>query len=77
VPERLRETDRREAVIREYEDDRSTAIAVDFGPDAGDVTVDIVDDTAIVVVGDEHFEFELPDDVDELSTNNGVLTITE
>jgi hypothetical protein len=75
VPERLREADRKEAVIREYEDDHTTAIAADFGPEAGDISTDIVGCTAIVVVGDDQFEFELPDDVREITTNNGVLTI--
>lgn len=75
VPDRLRETDRKQTVVREYETENTAAIAVDFGPETGDIDVDIVEDTAIVVVGDDHFEFELPDETCELQTNNGVLTI--
>lgn len=75
VPERLRETNRRNAVIRERADGHTAAIVVDFGPEAGDIAIDVVDDTAIVVVGDDHFEFELPDDAGDLSANNGVLTV--
>ena len=75
VPERLREVDQQEVIIREYEYDNTTTIAADFGPEASDVSLDIVDGTAIVVMSGEQFEFELPEDTDEIATNNGVLTI--
>lgn len=75
IPERLREVDRRDIVTGEYEYDGTTAVVVDFGPEAGDISVDIVDGTAIVVVSGEQFEFDLPDDADEVTTKNGVLTI--
>ena len=75
VPEELREIDREEAVVREYERDGAAAIAIDFGPEASDLSVDVVGDTAIVVAGVDQFEFELPDDVEEITTNNGVLTV--
>lgn len=75
IPERLREVDQQEAIIRKYEYDDATTITVDFGPEASDISVDIVDGTAIVVVDGEQFEFELSDDTDKIATKNGVLTI--
>ena len=75
IPERLQEVDKQEAIIREYGQNDTTTILVDFGPETGDISVDILGGTAIVVVNGEHFEFELPDDTDEITTNNGVLTI--
>ena len=75
VPEKLREIDREEAIVQEYERDGVAAIAIDFGPEASDLSVDVVGDTAIVVAGVDQFEFELPDDVEEITTSNGVLTV--
>lgn len=75
IPARLQEVDRQEAIIREYEHDNTTAITADFGSAASDISIDIVDETAIVVVSGEQFEFELPDDADEIAAKNGVLTI--
>lgn len=75
VPEQLQEVDQQGAIIREYEYDNTTAIAVDFGPETSNISVDIVDGTVIVVVSGEQFEFELPADTDEIATKNGVLTI--
>ena len=75
VPEELREIDREKAIVREYERDGVAAIAIDFGPEASDLSVDDVDGTVIVVAGADQFEFELPDDVEEITTNNGVLTV--
>lgn len=48
---------------------------MDFGPVAGKPTVDIVDDTAIVLVDDEQFEFDIPADADEVTVNDSILTI--
>ena len=75
VPERLRDVDQQDAIIREYEYDHATAIAVDFGPETNDISVDTIDETTIVVAGGEQFEFELPKDANGVTTNNGVLTI--
>ena len=58
---------------REYEDEQ--VIAVDFGPTGGKPSLDIVDDTAIVVVDDEQFEFDIPSDANEVTVNDGILTI--
>lgn len=57
---------------RDY--DGQKVIAVDFGPGV-DATVDVVGDTAIVVAGDQQFEFDLPPEATEVTTNDGVLLI--
>ncbi|EMA47214.1 DUF7127 family protein [Halococcus saccharolyticus] len=77
TPQELRTTDDRGTVVTEYEYDDGSLVAVDFGADRGDLAVDVLDDTAIVVASDEQFEFELPDEATEVAANNGVLTITE
>ncbi|MFC6718594.1 Hsp20/alpha crystallin family protein [Natrialbaceae archaeon GCM10025810] len=63
-------------LIRRYEYDDGSVLAIDLGigPEA---SVDVVDDTVIVVVEDEQYDFELPDDVDVAHTfiKNGVLTV--
>ena len=76
VPSTLRDVDGRGASIRTYEYDDGDVIAVDFGPSAS-VTVDVVGDTAIVVAGERHFEFELPAEARDVTSNNGVITISE
>jgi hypothetical protein len=48
---------------------------VDLGA-ATDATVDVVDDTAIVVGEDDQFELALPESDAEAFILNGVLTIT-
>ncbi|AEH36179.1 DUF7127 family protein [Halopiger xanaduensis] len=58
---------------REYEDEQ--VIAVDFGPSSGEPTLDVTENTAIVVVGDDQFEFEVPADATEVTVNDGILTI--
>lgn len=77
VPKQLRDADRHEAVVRTHEYDDASVIAVDFGTDAAEMTIDVLDETVIVVSGDRQFEFELPADADDVSINNGVLTITD
>lgn len=58
---------------RDYDD--GSIITVDFGPVAGEPSVDVVGGTAIVVVDGEQFEFDVPTDADEVSVNGGILTI--
>lgn len=58
---------------QEYEDEN--VIAVDFGPGV-DATLDVVGDTA-VVAGDRQFEFDIPADATEVTTNDGMLIIKE
>ncbi|MFC6719342.1 hypothetical protein ACFQGT_03505 [Natrialbaceae archaeon GCM10025810] len=55
----------------EYEDE--SVIAVDFGP-VGEPSVDVVDGTAIVVVGDEQYEFDVPPEADDVTVNDGIVT---
>lgn len=58
---------------REYDDE--TVVAVDFGPVEGKPALDIVDDTAIVIVGETQFEFGVPPDAEDVAVNDGILTI--
>ena len=66
-------------IVRRYEYDDSSVLVTDVGASAGDVDVDIVGTTAIVVAdrGDEvdEVEFELPDGDATVAANNGVVTI--
>ena len=59
--------------VRHYEYDDGAVIVADFGPVSG--TVDVVDGTAIVVIGEDQYEFELPAGVDRAVMNNGVVSI--
>jgi hypothetical protein len=58
---------------REYDDE--SVIAVDFGPTGEKPAVDIVDETAIVTVGNGQFEFDVPADATDVTVNDGILTI--
>lgn len=58
---------------RDYDDE--DVIAVDFGPVGDEPTLDVIDGTAIVVVGDSQFEFDVPADAEDVTVNGGVLTI--
>ncbi|WP_290813408.1 Hsp20/alpha crystallin family protein [Halovivax sp.] len=66
-----------DAVVRHYEYDDGAVVAVDFGPASTDASVDVVDDTAIVVVGERQYDIDLPADAGDAHTfiKNGVLTI--
>lgn len=57
---------------REY--DGENIIAIDFGSHI-DADLDIVGETAIVVVGDRQYEFEVPPDATEIAVNDGILLI--
>lgn len=59
---------------RDYDDE--SVVAVDFGPGV-EAVLDIVDDTAIVVAGDRQYEFRVPPEATEITTNDGLLLITE
>ena len=59
-----------------YEYDDGTVVAVDFGPAGADGSVDVVDDTVIVVTGNEQRELEVPAGTEARAfMKNGVLTI--
>ena len=66
--------------VRRYEYDDHAVLAVDFGVDDAAVDVDVVGSTAIVVIdhGDRlsEAEFELPGSDPDVTTTNGILTIT-
>ncbi|MFC4439763.1 MULTISPECIES: DUF7127 family protein [Natrialbaceae] len=64
-----------EVTITEREYDEEYVIAVDFGRRAGKPTLDVVDETAIVVVDDGQFEFAIPSDATEVTVNDGILTV--
>ncbi|MHB9287384.1 hypothetical protein ACKVMT_10145 [Halobacteriales archaeon Cl-PHB] len=57
---------------RQYEDGEE--VVIDFGP-AVDAEVDVVGGTAIVVAGDDQYEFDVPEEATEITTNDGMLTI--
>lgn len=59
---------------RDY--DSEQVIAIDFGPGV-DATLDIVGDTAIVIAGDQQYEFDRPPESVEMTTNDGILVLTE
>lgn len=59
---------------RDYENE--SVIVVDFGSRV-EATLDIVGDTAIVVAGDQQFEFDVPAEAKEITTNDGMLIIKE
>lgn len=75
TPRSLRAVEEADVPVRKYEYDDGSVVAVDFGGSAGDQTVDVVGDTAIVVVDDEQVEFHLPEEADDVSVRGGVLTI--
>ncbi|WP_247003517.1 DUF7127 family protein [Halosolutus gelatinilyticus] len=77
VPKALQNADRSGAVVRTFEYDDGSVIAVDFGHAGDALTVDILGSTAIVVTDGEQFEFELPPEATDVSVQNGVLTIEE
>lgn len=76
APSELRDAANNEEDIvithREYEDE--DIVTIDFGADV-EASLDIVGETAIVVAGDRQFEFEIPDEVTEITTNDGMLTL--
>lgn len=76
VPRELRTAaDKREVKVHEEENDQENVLTVDFGPAAGDLSVDTVGKRALVVTGEDQFEFEIPDEVDEVTTNDGMLIL--
>jgi len=76
APRQLRSAaDEYEDVTITYRDyEREDVVAVDFGPGA-DASLDVVGETAIVVAGDRQYEFEIPAEATEVTTNDGILLI--
>ncbi|SIR21359.1 hypothetical protein SAMN05421858_1851 [Haladaptatus litoreus] len=67
------------SISRRYSYDDGDVVVADFG--TADVSVDVLEDVAIVVVedGDDEFqtEIDLPTGGAEVLINNGILTIME
>ncbi|PSQ47437.1 hypothetical protein BRD19_09575 [Halobacteriales archaeon SW_7_65_23] len=59
--------------VRRVEYDDVTQVAVDFGPRA-DLSVDIVDETVIVIGDDSQYEIDVSEGA-QAFISNGVLTI--
>ena len=83
APDSLRRIEDEDGIVREYNYGDEHVIVIDFGEGYGDATIDIIEDTAIVVIdgdggddGDEKVEFDLPTDATDVTANNGILTIT-
>ena len=65
-----------ERFVRRYDYDDEWVIAADLGVDGDRLDVDVVDETAIVLVDEETaMEFDLPGSVESVDTNNGVLVV--
>jgi hypothetical protein len=65
-----------ERFVRRYDYDDEWVIAADLGVDGGRLDVDVVGETAIVLVDEETaMEFDLPGSVESVDTNNGVLVV--
>jgi hypothetical protein len=62
-----------DGIVRQYEYDDETVFVADFGPVEGGV--DVVEGTAIVVVDDEQYEYEVPEGASRAIMNNGIVTI--
>jgi len=66
---------RDERILVTERDQKGGEIAIDFGPNDAEASVDIVGDTAIVVLGERQFEFHVPKGARDVTVNGGVLTI--
>lgn len=67
------------ALVRRYEDGDEWTVAADLGVGDDAVDVDVVGETAIVVVetasGVHESELDLPGDAERVKMNNGVLVV--
>jgi hypothetical protein len=67
---------RSELPVYREETDAGTRIVADLGPAVTEAAIDVVDGTAIVVIEDAQYEFELPaGTVSDTFITNGVLSI--
>jgi hypothetical protein len=65
----------RHGIVRRFDYDDRVVLVADFGY-ASDGSVDVLDGTAIVILGDDQFELSLPEGtLATASMNNGVVTI--
>jgi hypothetical protein len=70
----LQQFDRTDAIARRYQYGDRTVLVVDVGAGV-EGSVDVVDGTAIVVVGDDQYELALPEGTASAFMKNGVVTI--
>jgi len=65
-----------ERFVRRYDYDDEWMIAADVGVGDDRMRIDVVGETAIVLVDEETaMEFDLPGSVESVDTNNGVLVV--
>jgi len=65
-----------EQLVRRYDYENEWVIAADVGVGDEHLDVDVVGETAIVLVdGETGLEFALPGSVESVDTNNGVLVV--
>ncbi|PSP97877.1 hypothetical protein BRC94_09280 [Halobacteriales archaeon QS_5_70_17] len=64
----------REGVVRRYDYDDAVVFAADVGP-VEEAAVDVADGTAMVVVDDRQYEFEVPAGDAQAFIKNGVVTV--
>lgn len=65
---------REDAIARQYDYEDRTVFVADLGP-GRDGSIDLLEGTAIVVVGDEQYEFDVPEGEARASMSNGVVTV--
>lgn len=65
---------REDVVATRYDDEDRTVFVMDLGASA-DGAVDVVDGTAMVVFGDEQYEFTVPSGETTARFHNGVVTV--
>jgi len=65
-----------ERLVRRYDYEDEWVIAADIGVGEDHLDVEVVDETAIVLVDERtELEVELPGSVESVDTNNGVLVV--
>ena len=60
--------------VTQYEQDDTVGFVADVGA-GSDATADVVDGTAMVVAGDDQYEFDVPAGDATARVNNGVVTV--
>lgn len=65
---------RDDGFVRRYEYDDQYVLVTDVGPET-DASVDVVDGTAILVLDEHQYEFEVPDGEAQAFMKNGVVTV--
>ncbi|MFB6195252.1 MAG: Hsp20/alpha crystallin family protein [Haloplanus sp.] len=74
---RQQSTGEGEQFVRRYDYEDEWVVAADVGVGDDHLDVDIVDETAIVLVeGRTEAELDLPGSVERVDTNHGVLVVT-